>query len=86
VSNNEAVPESLSGVPTMTAILMLSTIAMAIMLVLALPLRRQAFHGAPDGKVQRTPADHAARLLAARYARGEITSDDYRRVREVLYS
>lgn len=67
-------------------ILMLSTIAMAVMLALALPLRHEHAANSVACRVQGTPADHAERLLAARYARGEISADDYHRVREVLYS
>lgn len=70
----------------MTAILMLSAIAMAVMLVLTLPLQAGHTTGSLVHVFHGTPADNAERLLAARYERGEISADDYQRVREVLYS
>jgi uncharacterized membrane protein len=66
----------------MTAVLLLTTIAMGAMLVMTLGISAR-----PVTTPSNRPcggADYAERLVAARYERGEITASDYRRILEVM--
>jgi uncharacterized membrane protein len=65
----------------MTAILILTTAAMAAMLVLMLSMSTNA-----SGAQYCCPPESPERRLAERYARGEITAYDYKRILDVIRS